>query len=226
MLFIICFNSNSETQVNHLREGSGLLCVRYSRDGLAGGDLGWEQGNHVPSQSPTGLRGLLSGEGVAGGLAQSPEEQGLPVAMAGVKGPPLGVLLPSSNHCPPVNALSSAANCIYGFLEFSKWSNYFLQTVFFSTEIGSPLSMETNKTAWHHPPGSGHFRRSSSFIFNIRWMWFALGRSSHPALAEEEMVPWACLEELGGRGEAGARGRLQGGPGQAGPGREIGLLPL
>ena len=120
MLFIICFNSNSETQVNHLREGSGLLCVRYSRDGLAGGDLGWEQGNHVPSQSPTGLRGLLSGEGVAGGLAQSPEEQGLPVAVAGVKGPPLGVLLPSSNHCPPVNALSSAANCIYGFLEFSK----------------------------------------------------------------------------------------------------------
>lgn len=74
-------------QANHLREGSGLLCVRYSRDGLAGGDLGWDQGNHIPSQSPTGLQGLLSREGVAGGLAQSPEEQGLPVAM---KGHPLG----------------------------------------------------------------------------------------------------------------------------------------
>ena len=118
MLFIICFNSNSEMQANHLREGSGLLCVRYSRDGLAGGDLGWDQGNHIPSQSPTGLQGLLSGEGVAGGPAQSPEEQGLPVAMAGMKGRPLGALLPSPN--PPVNAFSSTANCIYGFLEFSK----------------------------------------------------------------------------------------------------------
>ena len=178
-----------------------------------------------PANPPLGY-GVSSVERGCWGSCPKPRGAGAAGGQGQGEGPPLGALLPSSNHCPPVNALSSAANCIYGFLEFSEWSNYFLQTVFFSNEIGSPLSMETNKTAWHHPPGSGHFRRSSSFLFNIRWMWFALGRSSHPALPEEEMVPWACLEEPGGRGEAGAQGRLQGGPGQAGPGREIALLPL
>ena len=146
ILFLICFNSNSEMQVNHLREGSGPHCASYSRDGLGRRQFRMEtRENTSPGSSPLGY-GVCSAErGLLGILPEAPGKAGLLMAVAGEGPSLLGALLPSQSHCPPVTALSS--NCIYGFLKFSKRSNFFPQTIFFTTEIGSPPFMETNKTA-------------------------------------------------------------------------------
>lgn len=103
-------------------------------------------------------------------------------------------LLPSQSYCLPVNVLSLAANCIYGFLEFSEWSNFLPQTIFIHNWNQIP-TVYGDKTAWHHPLGSCHFRHGRSLLFKIKWMWSTLWRL-HPAPAKG-MVLWAQLEELG-----------------------------
>ena len=117
MLFIICFNSKCRPLTRGKR---AVLC-----EILQGwpGRRRFRVGPGKPCLWPTPHWVTRSPQGVGGcwGSCPKPREAGAAGGLAGVKGPPiLGALLPSPDHCLLVNALSSTANCIYGFLEFSK----------------------------------------------------------------------------------------------------------
>lgn len=189
----------------------------------AGGNFGWGPGKSVPKPHATGERAIsLADRGTALSRAGSPGEVGPLVAVGGGEGLGLSRGLffhPKAIVCLRI-VLSSAAHCIYGFSEFSEWSNFFPQTVFLHNWNQIPAVHGDKQNSMTSPAGelscqtpSQPFVQDQIDVLRLVEVTSCSGSRDGP------------LGSASGTGRAaGVLGRLQGGTGWEGPGGEVFLL--